>query len=427
MFVDSHCHLDFPELAGAAAARARRDGGSIASRMRCASASTCPTGRGVLALAEAHRQPLRERRRASRLRGHAGAVGRRAGRAAPRGRRSSRSAKPGSTTTALTGDLEWQRERFRTHIRAARALRQAAGDPHALGGRRHARDHARGARRRGGRRHALLHRNLGRRAGRARPRLPHLVFRHRHVQECARSKDVARRVPLDRMLIETDSPYLAPVPYRGKRNQPAYVPLRRRGDRAPARRAARGRSRDATSANFFRLFGVADHATHSRRRSPQRAAGRGCSRLLAARRLRRRAAAQQLYERFIDAVTNDRADEVAALLARGIDPNTVDPNGDPALSIAARAGFEPTLDALLAAGAKVNAGTATATRAIMVAALARPPGDRQEALRARRRKSTAPGWTPLIYAATDGHDDVARYLLDVGATSMRRRRTARRR
>jgi TatD DNase family protein len=36
-------------------------------------------------------------------------------------------------------------------------------------------------------------------------------------------KDVARRVPLDRMLIETDSPYLAPVPYRGKLNQPAYV------------------------------------------------------------------------------------------------------------------------------------------------------------------------------------------------------------
>ncbi len=34
---------------------------------------------------------------------------------------------------------------------------------------------------------------------------------------------MARRVPLDRMLIETDSPYLAPVPYRGKRNQPAWV------------------------------------------------------------------------------------------------------------------------------------------------------------------------------------------------------------
>ena len=36
-------------------------------------------------------------------------------------------------------------------------------------------------------------------------------------------QDVARRVPLERMLVETDSPYLTPVPYRGKSNQPAYV------------------------------------------------------------------------------------------------------------------------------------------------------------------------------------------------------------
>ena len=47
--------------------------------------------------------------------------------------------------------------------------------------------------------------------------------------------------------------------------------------------------------------------------------------------------AQALYERFIAAVTTDRSDEVVALLARGIDPNTVDPNGDPALLVAARA------------------------------------------------------------------------------------------
>src|SRR5437763_1920148 len=68
-------------------------------------------------------------------------------------------------------------------------------------------------------------------------------------------KDVARRVPLERMLIETDSPYLAPVPYRGKRNQPAWV-------KHVAEEIARLRDvpvetiASATSANFFRLFKV---------------------------------------------------------------------------------------------------------------------------------------------------------------------------
>ena len=37
-------------------------------------------------------------------------------------------------------------------------------------------------------------------------------------------RDVAKKVPLDRVLIETDSPYLAPMPYRGKTNEPKYVP-----------------------------------------------------------------------------------------------------------------------------------------------------------------------------------------------------------
>ena len=68
-------------------------------------------------------------------------------------------------------------------------------------------------------------------------------------------KDVAQRVPLERMLIETDSPYLAPVPFRGKLNQPAYV--RYVGDEIAR---LRGLSVDevarATSSNFFDLFGV---------------------------------------------------------------------------------------------------------------------------------------------------------------------------
>jgi TatD DNase family protein len=68
-------------------------------------------------------------------------------------------------------------------------------------------------------------------------------------------REVASMVPLDRCLIETDSPYLAPVPYRGKTNSPAYVPhvaaelARLKG--LPIEEVAQ-----VTSANFERLFGV---------------------------------------------------------------------------------------------------------------------------------------------------------------------------
>lgn len=68
-------------------------------------------------------------------------------------------------------------------------------------------------------------------------------------------REVARRLPLDRLLIETDAPYLAPIPYRGKRNEPRYLP-------AVARYLAelKGISLEAlaeqTSANFCRLFRI---------------------------------------------------------------------------------------------------------------------------------------------------------------------------
>ena len=68
-------------------------------------------------------------------------------------------------------------------------------------------------------------------------------------------QDVARRVPLECMLIETDSPYLAPVPHRGKTNEPAFVAhvaeyLGRLKDLSPAQVGAR------TTENFMRLFNI---------------------------------------------------------------------------------------------------------------------------------------------------------------------------
>jgi len=69
-------------------------------------------------------------------------------------------------------------------------------------------------------------------------------------------REAARAVPLDRLLIETDSPFLAPVPNRGKRNEPAYVRLV-----AEALARLRGEPLDvlaqATTANALRLFGLA--------------------------------------------------------------------------------------------------------------------------------------------------------------------------
>jgi len=67
---------------------------------------------------------------------------------------------------------------------------------------------------------------------------------------------IVRDVPLDRMLVETDAPYLAPVPYRGKRNEPAFVAAT-----ASFIAALKGIEEEAfiaaTTANFFRLFGKA--------------------------------------------------------------------------------------------------------------------------------------------------------------------------
>lgn len=75
-------------------------------------------------------------------------------------------------------------------------------------------------------------------------------------------RDIARAVPLDRLLVETDAPYLAPDPFRGKPNEPAYVV-----HTAAAIAKARGMPADefahATTENFHRLFGKVKRATAS--------------------------------------------------------------------------------------------------------------------------------------------------------------------
>ncbi|WP_114008692.1 TatD family hydrolase [Cohaesibacter intestini] len=72
-------------------------------------------------------------------------------------------------------------------------------------------------------------------------------------------RDIVSDVPLDRLLVETDAPYLAPMPYRGKRNEPAYV-----AHTAEVLADVKGVSKDEiaqiTTDNFFRLFSKAERS-----------------------------------------------------------------------------------------------------------------------------------------------------------------------
>lgn len=152
-----------------------------------------------------------------------------------------------------SGDLEWQKARFRTHVQAARRC----GKPLIV----HTRDagedtlsimREEGAGEVGGVMHCFT--ETLELAGSAIELGFYISFSGIVTFRNARSvKQVAQAVPLERMLVETDSPYLAPVPHRGKTNQPAWV-------RHVAEEIAslRGLSleavAEATTANFFRLF-----------------------------------------------------------------------------------------------------------------------------------------------------------------------------
>jgi TatD DNase family protein len=153
----------------------------------------------------------------------------------------------------LTGDLEWQRERFRTHIRAA----IACDKPLVIHTRNAAEDTLRimreeGADKCGGVMHCFTE---SQEVADQAMELGFYISLSGIVtfKNAQALKEVARNIPLDRMLVETDSPYLAPVPFRGKTNQPAYV-KHVAEHIADLRGISLGEVAEATTRNFFRLF-----------------------------------------------------------------------------------------------------------------------------------------------------------------------------
>jgi len=253
VFVDSHCHLDFPEFAGEVPALLDAMAAANVTHALCISVNL-PDWPAVHALAMAHPnlyatigvhpdyedtpEPTVDDLAAFAERPKIVAIG-----------------ETGLDYYRLSGDLEWQRRRFRTHIRAARRT----GKPLVIHTRSAGDDtlsimREEGAGEAGGVMHCFTETWDVARA--ALDLGFHISFSGIVTfKNAVALKDVARRVPLERMLIETDSPYLAPVPHRGKRNQPAFVPHVAQEIAALSGVSAETIGR-ATSENFFRLFGI---------------------------------------------------------------------------------------------------------------------------------------------------------------------------
>lgn len=152
-------------------------------------------------------------------------------------------------------DMEWQRERFRVHIRAGRITRK----PLVIHTRSASEDTLAVLRDEGGGESTGVFHCFTESMDVARAALDLgfmisfsgiLTFK-----TAADLREVARYVPLDRCLIETDSPYLAPVPYRGKTNSPAYVPYVAK-QIAELKGIGVERVAEQTSSNFEKLFGL---------------------------------------------------------------------------------------------------------------------------------------------------------------------------
>lgn len=259
LLVDSHCHLDFPDLASRTddILKAMQANGVSWALMAGVTLERFP---GLLALAERHPNLFAAVGVHPDTEGdnEAPAVGITEEELLTRAehRKVVAIGETGLDYYRLTGDLEWQRERFRRHIRAAKAC----GKPLIIHTRSSAADTVA----------ILAEECVGAKTG---------VFHcFTETVEVARQvldlgfyislsgivtfknaavvKEVAKFVPLDRLLVETDSPYLAPTPHRGKTNEPAYV--RHVAECiATERGMAYPELARATTQNFFTLF---DHA-----------------------------------------------------------------------------------------------------------------------------------------------------------------------
>ena len=222
MFIDSHCHIDFPELAEQEEALLENMRESQVTHALCVSVNLKDWQRvhalaarhdNLFASVGVHPDHPAETTEVSEMdlltraeRPRVVAIG-----------------ETGLDYYRATGDLEWQRDRFRTHIRAAKTCvkpliihtRAAAWDTIAI----------------------MAEEDAGAVGG-----VMHCFTESWEVAKAALDlgfyisfsgiitfknasdiREVVRQVPLERLLIETDSPYLAPVPHRGKLNQPAYV------------------------------------------------------------------------------------------------------------------------------------------------------------------------------------------------------------
>jgi TatD DNase family protein len=254
VLVDSHCHLDFPDLASRFDDLMANMRNNEVSHALCVSVNLQDFP-GVLALAETHpnlfasvgvhpdyenlAEPDAVQLASLATHPRIVAIG-----------------ETGLDYFRLKGDLEWQRERFRQHIRAAREC----GKPLIIHTRAAAEDTLRimaeeGADRVGGVMHCFT--ESWEVAQRAMEMNFYISFSGIVTfKNAVALKDVAKKIRLERMLIETDSPYLAPVPHRGKINEPAFV-----RHVAEEIAALRGIGMEevaaATTANFFNLFKAA--------------------------------------------------------------------------------------------------------------------------------------------------------------------------